>query len=135
MKVKESLSFLSENDKEELLGILQEANIGICKACGNLCYLVKHHWWEETINEGISKHTKWICNKCNRKLVPRNFYGDLTWGDHLLPSWDIQLLFIKLDYHYGKWQYYNNGHEIWSKTPFIEYLEKQEKRRLQAKVK
>lgn len=115
---------LPKDSEKELLKILREADVGICEACESLCPLVEHHWFGDYLNDkDASLQKRWICSKCNSRLTSRNFYGNIGNGDHILPSWDIQKLFIKLDYHYNNPQNCSNPSK-----PFIEYLEEQKEK-------
>lgn len=58
--------------------------------------LVKHHWYEPPINSNrfFTHHTKKVCESCNSSLTPEKFWIYPTL-DHILPSWEIQVFFVR----------------------------------------
>lgn len=90
-------------------------SIGICEGCGDLHFLLTHHWHDQfdisTDAPYFTKsYTKRLCNECNQLLTRKGIYKfakdyGYTWLDniklneylmsHILPYWNIQLAFIQ----------------------------------------
>jgi hypothetical protein len=82
-----------------------------CEICNSPSHnLYTHHWWE--VNEPTVYHDKMICQSCNSKLIVRlvwrnhPFANQLKSGSHILPTWDLQVLFVN-NYFNDIKQYYN----------------------------
>jgi hypothetical protein len=100
----------------------------ICPACGEKSNkLVNHHWYEPP---NLQYKCKKICASCNSRLVPSVFIPNwiidkynlnIKKFDHILPSWDIQLAYLKI-MSLGPW-----AHTIFYRTYDIEPIPYDEK--------
>lgn len=69
--------------------------IPTCPSCGRQRRLYSHHWYEPP---EYQRQQIYICAECNNKLR-QDIWGKYAdrkrWLNHILPSWDIQLLWLK----------------------------------------
>jgi hypothetical protein len=109
---------LSEASKiHMLLSIISDNNIATCECCGNIRYLITHHWYK-SMSFPLKEYTKRICSSCNGILTRKNMeienFKELPHiskydrekhfyvTSHILPEWELQLKFYKLFIKYNK---------------------------------
>lgn len=78
----------------------------ICPCCLHKTMSLYHHHWFEPPD--YSMHVQHICKQCNCQLRPDTIWSYLLtrpndkqrfWMSHILPSWELQCLFVK--HHYN----------------------------------
>ncbi len=105
--------FSSLDIDEQLTFLLQtmiDCGVAVCPCCGNLKYLIKHHWYESYAFP-LVEYNKMICMSCNniltrhlmeferfpiphlsKEIKKSNSYV----ASHILPAWEKQLQFYQL---------------------------------------
>jgi uncharacterized CHY-type Zn-finger protein len=83
----------------ELL-VAERGHMVKCEGCGGMFHSLHTHHWFNLVEDDPPRYvccTRKVCGFCNTRLQTRNLWKPhpyKSWMSHILPSWDLQLLYL-----------------------------------------